>query len=1117
MKTRVIFIVALLFTLAIFLWGDNQIMMQSTTDQALTHQRSSSREITTIYEEDFENGATDWVHYDETAPSDWNEAWHLSDVGAYSGNSWWMGDEDLGGYTSHRYLVLDTPVLTLSGAPELNFMLNLNCEDVGGTPPYDAWDGANVRISTDGGITWEVIAGSPAYNGTGFYSFGYEFNEGEGIPGWGGTELIHNWSAASFNLAAYAGQEVKIRFAFASDPAYDTADDPGMFGFKVDNIVIDTSTGTFESDGDGAAGDALMVPGYGGETAGDLWHVYEDAAAPSPTHGMGCFDDGTNTYVQGMSDFIISPEIQLPEEGELSWDIGCITMLDEGTFPDCDYIHVEVRSQIPGEPWLAWTSISNPLYDPAGNNYVFTGSITEWDTFVNGWGIQYGDISMLAGRMVQFRFGLHTNVTDEVVPGGFRLDDFYIQQEFFQGPGPQNLVAEAAGGEVNLSWDPIIEGGSEGWINWDDGLNDNSIGLTDGGTLWAAARFDELDMMPYVGGEITQMEVYIAEMPDEMILHVWSGNLGDTELMSQTYVPQADAWNTIDLATPVLIESMTEYWIGYEVTNDDTAHSAGTDIGPAVQGKGDFIATDPGAWNELYVYDLDYNWNIHAYVEAEGRNLPLFAGSREEREVNGYNIWRSDVSGEAYELVGNVPQDDNPTYVDDEAIAGEWNYYVVTAIYDGVDGEFSNEASVFVMNNDMLELGYDDGSAEAGLNVGIAQNMAVKFEPSYTHGSCVLTHVRFFIESLNTGQYVIRVFDDSGAGGMPGAAYLVQFVVTGGDLTAGWNTVAIPAANLEDVTFESGAYYVSIFEMANSSALGKDTDSVEGNSYMTANGNWQAVTDGNLMIRSYLYYPAGLGTYGDVDSNGVIDAYDASLVLMFAVSMPTPVDPFPEDLGDVDGNGYVEAYDAALILQYVVGIINEFPVENRISDIPFAELGYYFAGNDLVITAIGELYSASFEFPFKLETEKLEISNEFLTAVWKDKVAIASAIPVTGDILRIYVGEKREENLLIYTTANSVKGELMTGAPEAVSGIRSIYPNPFNPETTVSYTLGTDSQVTIDVYNCKGQKVETLLNARQSAGDQAVVWSAAGKASGIYFIRLNVNGKSEQQKVLMIK
>ncbi|MDP8221645.1 MAG: dockerin type I domain-containing protein, partial [Candidatus Stygibacter frigidus] len=73
-------------------------------------------------------------------------------------------------------------------------------------------------------------------------------------------------------------------------------------------------------------------------------------------------------------------------------------------------------------------------------------------------------------------------------------------------------------------------------------------------------------------------------------------------------------------------------------------------------------------------------------------------------------------------------------------------------------------------------------------------------------------------------------------------------------------------------------------------------------------------------------------TYGDVDSNGAIEAYDASMVLQYTVGIPTPVDPFPENLADVDGNGSVEAYDAALILQYVVGIIDEFPITSRIND-----------------------------------------------------------------------------------------------------------------------------------------------------------------------------------------
>jgi len=910
---------------------------------------------------------------------------------------------------------------------------------------------------------------------------------------------------------------VKIRFAFASDPAYDTYDDPDMFGFKVDNIVINTDTGLFESNGDGAAGDALMVPGYGGETAGDLWHVYDEATAPSPTHAMGCFDDGTNTYVPAMSDFIVSPEIQLPDEGQLTWDVSCETMLDAGTFPDCDYIHVELRSQVEGESWSAWTSISNPLNDPGGTNYVFTGSIETWETFTSGWGLEYADLSMLLGRMVQFRFGLHTNMTDEVVPGGFRIDDFYIQQEFFQGPGPENLVAEAGDGEVNLSWDAIVEGGSEGWIQWDDGVNDNAIGLTAGGTLYAAARFDAADMMAYTGGEITQLEIYISDMPEEMIVHIWNGYLAQNELVSQPYVPIDYSWNTIDLDTPIPIESLTEYWIGYEVTNADTAHSAGTDIGPAVQGKGDFIATSPGAWNELYTYDLDYNWNIHAYVDAGGRRLPLFAGASRDRTITGYNIWRSSLSGEDYELIGTVAPDEHPGYVDSDPVLGDWNYYVVTALYDGVDGQYSNEASAFVMGTDMLELGYDDGTAEEGMNVGITQYMAVRFDPEYYNGSCVLTHIRLYIETLNTGQYVIRIYDDSGAGGMPGTQYLVQFVVTGGVLNAGWNTIEIPEGNLESVTFDSGSFYVSIFEMANSSALGKDTDSSEGHSYITVGGQWQVVNNGNLMIRSYIYYPGGLYTYGDIDNNGLIEAYDASLVLMHAVGMITPFEPFPVMAGDVDGNGEVEAYDAALILQYVVGIINIFPVETRSFEIPEAELSCYYENGNLVISARGELYSAELEFPFALQTDQIIFSSELTSAVYRNKIALASAIPVRGEILRMPLRKEAIEGLVILTSVNSIKGELMLTTPEERSGLRSIYPNPFNPVTTISYNMINNGNVKIEIYNCKGQKVETLVNKEQDAGEYQAVWSADNRASGIYFVRLNCNGTIEQRKVLLIK
>lgn len=73
--------------------------------------------------------------------------------------------------------------------------------------------------------------------------------------------------------------------------------------------------------------------------------------------------------------------------------------------------------------------------------------------------------------------------------------------------------------------------------------------------------------------------------------------------------------------------------------------------------------------------------------------------------------------------------------------------------------------------------------------------------------------------------------------------------------------------------------------------------------------------------------------YGDVNSSGVVDSYDAALTLQFVVEIPTGIDPFPIVIADVDGSGDVSAFDAALILQYVVGVIDNFPVENPRSQI----------------------------------------------------------------------------------------------------------------------------------------------------------------------------------------
>ncbi len=64
------------------------------------------------------------------------------------------------------------------------------------------------------------------------------------------------------------------------------------------------------------------------------------------------------------------------------------------------------------------------------------------------------------------------------------------------------------------------------------------------------------------------------------------------------------------------------------------------------------------------------------------------------------------------------------------------------------------------------------------------------------------------------------------------------------------------------------------------------------------------------------------------------------------------------------------------------------------------------------------------------------------------------------------------------------------------------YPNPFNPSTEIIYQLEHSGRVHLEVYNLQGQRLSTLVEEWQSAGEHSVRWDAQGLSSGLYFIRL---------------
>ena len=103
--------------------------------------------------------------------------------------------------------------------------------------------------------------------------------------------------------------------------------------------------------------------------------------------------------------------------------------------------------------------------------------------------------------------------------------------------------------------------------------------------------------------------------------------------------------------------------------------------------------------------------------------------------------------------------------------------------------------------------------------------------------------------------------------------------------------------------------------------------------------------------------------------------------------------------------------------------------------------------------------------------------------------------------------------------------DITSEADELISSITALkgnYPNPFNPETRISFSLDKSQNVSIEIYNIKGQKVKTLVNGELPAKNHVIIWRGDddfGKSvgSGVYFYKMKTGNYTETKKMLMLK
>ncbi|MFZ5980003.1 MAG: T9SS type A sorting domain-containing protein, partial [Candidatus Zixiibacteriota bacterium] len=138
--------------------------------------------------------------------------------------------------------------------------------------------------------------------------------------------------------------------------------------------------------------------------------------------------------------------------------------------------------------------------------------------------------------------------------------------------------------------------------------------------------------------------------------------------------------------------------------------------------------------------------------------------------------------------------------------------------------------------------------------------------------------------------------------------------------------------------------------------------------------------------------------------------------------------------------------------------------------------------------------------------------------VARDSVEIAFAIVVGNSLDELYHSAVIAKQKFDIITA--VEIEESTRPTSFI--LHQNFPNPFNPTTTISFSLPTADDVNLEIFNLLGQKVTTLQSGRLPAGEHAYDWNATDDsgqnvATGVYFYRLKTSSFTQTRKMMLLK
>ena len=917
-----------------------------------------------------------------------------------------------------------------------------------------------VKVSTDNGNTWTAL--------------------------WDASTLTGGQNAYTtpivIDLAAYAGQQIKLAF-HAEDPP---SNDGMWYVWFVDDVVIGSPTQRIAFSSAELTNRKAVTPTMKG-TAETLPISRDPNYVASSVRS-------TDRALQGYHVYRL---LAADQANEANW----VTLTPPNGYAQTSFADNAWGPLPSGVYKYAVKALyTNNVLSPAafsaelhkGMMGTLTGTVTEFGTglAVAGATVTAGDYSGTTNANGEYSFavyagnysvtaakaGYQASTVNGVVIAGTQTTtlDFTLTEITLPASGVQ---AEEAGNNVNITWMAPGTAGGE-WIHYDSGENDDSIGTGGAADFDVAVRFPPSALTEYAGMSLHALKVWPAQA-GQFSLRVWTGGTASapgTMVVDQAFTPVLDTYNTVVLDNPVMITGTEELWFGYRC-NVTSGYPAGTDAGPATNGFGNMMYFQ-GEWSTLLdlAPTLNYNWNIQGYVgySAPTRDemVPLTLKSAEpyahSRALEGYKVWRL-LQGQESNEAAWTTLTENPISATAFQDTG-WNSvpdgmykWAVKAIYTG--GAMANAA----FSNALPK------ATEVGTIAGFVRNMQNQAVSGAT--VAVGTHTATTNASGAYSLMNVPAGTHSVTASHPNYSPVTQpgvVVVTGQTTTV--NFQLPPSAVVLEDGFESYENFSLTFDP------------------------WVLVDVDQS------------ATYG-ITNTTWLNAYEPMAYIIFNPSATVP------PIADAAPHGGAK---------YAASFASTTP-----------------ANNDWMITPIvpggGELrfWAKSYTAQYGLERFKVGVStggtNPTNFTIISGANHIEAPIEWTEYSYSLAAYADQDIRVAIQCVSNDafifmVDDVKITGpisnenevAPVYATALKGNFPNPFNPETTIQYSVKENSPVSIEIFNVKGQKVRSLVNNVKEAGEHTVVWNGTddnGRAvsSGVYYFKMNAGKYSSTKKMIMMK